>query len=191
MRKENIAEIIFRFKHGEKEVFGQILKNYQGALVNFVFKFMGQKERAEDIAQEVFLKVYQQLPEYKEEGKFTAWLFRIATNFCLNEIKKIKKQAQISLDEPKEDQEQPLAATLADLTQYSPDKSLEKKELIQAVQNVLLSLPEKQRIALILSQYENLSYQEIAAVLESSVSAIESLIFRAKQTLKQKLVKLK
>jgi RNA polymerase sigma-70 factor, ECF subfamily len=187
MLSEDISEIINRFKQGEKEVFNEILKNYKNSLVNFVFKFTGQTDLAEDMAQEIFLKVYQQLPRYKEQGKFSSWLFRLATNFCLNEIKRAKKHPQISLDEQYEDSEQYLHQRLADPSQEPPDQSLERQELIKQVQQALLSLPQTQRIALILSQYENMTYQEIATVLNTSVSAVESLIFRAKQSLRKKL----
>ncbi len=188
MLKENIPEIISRFKNGERDAFAEIIKAYQQALLNFVYRFTGDRARAEDYAQEIFLKAYQELINYHEEGKFTSWLYRLATNFCLNELKKYKRRCEVSLDENREDETLSLADTIIDCSQPAADQVIENQELIQTVQYAILSLPEKQRIALILSQYDKLSYHEIAAILKTSVSSVESLIFRAKQALKKKLI---
>lgn len=188
MLKENIPELISKFKNGEREAFSEIIKAYQQALLNFVYRFTGDMARAEDYALEIFLKAYQELVNYQEEGKFTSWLFRLATNFCLNELKRYKRHYEVSLDESREDETSSLADTIVDRDQPAADQIIEKRELVKAVQYAILSLPEKQRIALILSQYDKLPYQEIAAILKASVSSVESLIFRAKQSLKKKLI---
>jgi len=170
------TELILKFKKGDKFAFRQLVEKYQNSVINACYRFLRNKEEAEEVAQEVFLKVYLSLNTYQPKTKFSTWLFKIVVNSCLNKLRDKKKFSASQLDEdfpaPSEDQ---------------PDKSLEQEELRMLVRNAVDSLPENQRAVILLNQYENFSYQDMAKILDCSVSAIESRLFRAKESLRTKL----
>jgi len=170
------TELILKFKQGDKSTFRPLVEKYQDSVINTCYRFLRNKEEAEEAAQEVFLKVYLSLDSYQPKSKFSTWLFKIVVNFCLNKLRDKKKSLSFQLEEdlpsPPEDQ---------------PDRSLEKEELKRLVREAIDSLPENQRTAILLNKYEDLSYQDMAKILDCSVSAVESRLFRAKENLKKKL----
>jgi RNA polymerase sigma-70 factor (ECF subfamily) len=146
---------------------------------------MGNRAKAKDLAQEVFVRVWQAAKNYKPKAKFSTWIYRIAVNLCLNELKSVKRRRLIPLGtEEKPDSEYP---TPSDVSQ-SPEDLLLAKERSRQISEALQSLPENQRMALILKRYDNLSYDEIGKVMGCSVSAVESLLVRAKKNLQEKLI---
>ena len=170
------TELILKFKQGDKFAFRQLVEKYQDSVINTCYRFLRNKEEAEEVAQEVFLKVYLSFNTYQPKTKFSTWLFKIVMNSCLNKLRDKKKFSLSRLDED-----------LHASSENQPDKSLEQEELRMLVRNAVDSLPENQRTVILLNQYENFSYQDMAKILDCSVSAIESRLFRAKESLRTKL----
>lgn len=144
---------------------------------------MGDRDSAEDIAQEVFLRVFKAAKSYKPQAKFRTWLFTIATNLCLNEIRYNKSSPKIVDLSNMHEQEYPIT----DPDAFSPQKAAENAELNTAVRKAISNLPENQRTAILLRQYNEFSYNEISKIMGISTSAVESLIQRARQSLKKSL----
>ncbi|MBI5635280.1 MAG: RNA polymerase sigma factor [Nitrospirae bacterium] len=177
------SKIMIEVAKGNLSAFREIVERYQKPLMNFVTKFTGNKSMPEDIAQEVFLRAFKAAKDYRPRAKFKTWLFTIATNYCLNEIRDSKNSPQyIDLFELNE------AGFLAIAPDtYSPEKEFEKKELGDILRKAIANLPEKQKIAVLLQKYNGFSYEEISHIMGCSVSAVESLIQRARQNLKRTL----
>ncbi len=170
------TELILKFKQGDKFAFRQLVEKYQDSVINTCYRFLRNKEEAEEVAQEVFLKVYLSFNTYQPKTKFSTWLFKIVVNSCLNKLRDKKKFSLSQLDED-----------LHASSENQPDKSLEQEELRMLVRNAVDSLPENQRTVILVNQYEGFSYQDTAKILDCSVSAVESRLFRAKESLKKKL----
>ncbi|MFH1455170.1 MAG: RNA polymerase sigma factor [bacterium] len=180
VRSDSDAELMKKVAQEDLIAFSELLKRYQSPLFNFNYRYLGNYDEAQDLTQEVFLRIYTSAKKYKPLAKFTTYLFKIARNLCLNKLKK-RRFWLFSLDEPEKSAEIPAS----DSTR--PDVICEKEETIASVRKALSSLGENQRTAVILQRFYNLSYEEIAEVMECSVSAVESLLFRAKQNLKKRL----
>jgi len=177
------SKIMVEVAKGDLSAFREIVERYQKPLMNFVTTFVGDKTTSEDIAQEVFLRAFKAAKDYKPKAKLKTWLFKIAINYCLNEIRANKNSPQfIDLFELNE------AGFLAVAPDtYSPEKEFEKRELGAILRKVIARLPEKQKIALLLQKYNGFSYEEVSHVMGCSVSAVESLIQRARHNLKEAL----
>ena len=172
---------------GDMVAFKQLVEKYQKAVLNLGYRFLGNCDEAEDIAQEVFLKVYNAAKKYRPQAQFTTWLFRIATNVCLNELRHRKRLQEVPLESPSDVNERGSSLKVPAPEKTRPDVHLEQEERNRIIDESIASLPPNQRMAVLLKRFEGLSYQEIANVLNVSVSAVESLLFRAKKTLKKKL----
>ena len=185
---ENIdTNLMFRIKNGDQQVFQELVERHKLSVLNLCLRFTGNKEDADDLAQEVFIRVFQAAPNYEVKAAFTTWLYRITVNLCLNYQRRKKVLHFFSLDQSKNSphQTQHKIPVFADNEQ--PDTVFEKKEIQQMVQHAIQSLPENQKNVLILYRYHDLSYKEIAEVLHITVSAVESRLHRAKENLKKKL----
>lgn len=170
------TELIQQFIQGDKSAFRQLVEKYQDSVINSCYRFLRNKEEAEEISQEVFLKVYLSAGSYQAKTKFSTWLFKIVVNSCLNKLRDKKKSKFYKLDDD-----------LPAPTEDQPDQSLERQELKSLVRDAIDSLSENQKAVIILNQYEGFSYQDIAKILDCSVTAVESRLFRAKGNLKKKL----
>jgi RNA polymerase sigma-70 factor (ECF subfamily) len=179
-------ELMARIAEGDEYAFEILVNRHQTSVLNFIYRFIGDRTQAKDLAQEVFLRVWQAAKTYKPEAKFTTWLYRITTNLCLNELKSSRRRKLFQFLKLGEDQENTIEEVLVDASP-SPEDLLLSREQSRRISDVLQSLPDNQRLALILKRYDNLSYQEIAKVIGCSVSAVESLLVRAKRTLREKL----
>jgi len=168
-----------------------LVDKYKGPVMNLVYRTVKDATEAEDVAQHVFLQVYKSAHRYRPSAKFTTWLFTIARNLALNEIRRRSRHPADSLDAPVpgagEDSAPSPGRQLADAHTFSPPDALMHQELHEKIEEALAQLPEKQRTALLLCRQEDVSYEEIAHIIECSLSATKSLIFRARETLKQKL----
>jgi RNA polymerase sigma-70 factor (ECF subfamily) len=158
-------------------------------LVNFLYRMVRDRATAEDLAQEVFLRVYRARKQYTPSAKFTTWLFRIATNLALNSVRDNRyRKLETSLDAPAEDDTVPMMEI------RSPDMRIDEHLMERAraaiIRQAILSLPEKQRAAVLLHKYEEMDYGEIAKIMECSESALKSLLFRAYETLRVQLAPL-
>jgi RNA polymerase sigma-70 factor (ECF subfamily) len=179
-------ELMARIAEGDEYAFEILVSRHQTSVLNLIYWFIGDRTQAKDLAQEVFLRVWQSAKSYEPKAKFTTWIYRITANLCFNELKSIRRKKWFSFNWSDEDGEHTFEETLADNAPSAEDLLLEKERSSQ-IANALQSLPENQRMALILKRYDALSYQEIAQVIGCSVSAVESLLVRAKRTLQEKL----
>ena len=153
-------------------------------------RFTGNKPDAEDLSQDVFIRIYQAAPRYEAKAAFTTWMYRIAVNLCLNYQRRKKLLTFFSIDSNNNTDENHQKKIPDIISSERPDTNFEQKERAQFIQQAIQSLPENQRTVVILYRYQNLSYQEIADSLETSISAVESRLFRAKINLKKKLAPL-
>lgn len=172
------AQLMLSFQNGDEPAFDTLYERHYQSTINLAYRLLGDRDSAEDIAQEVFVKLYISPRSYGPRAKFSTWLYRVTYNACIDEMRKRKT----SPTAPAQWDTSPIPD--ADV---SPESVAESNELAAVVKAAIASLPEKQRLAIALQKYEGLSYQEIADVLMTSVSAVESLLFRAKESLKNKL----
>jgi RNA polymerase sigma-70 factor (ECF subfamily) len=180
-------------KAGDAQSFELLLQRYRTPLVNFLYRMVRDREQAEDLAQEVFLRVYRAREEYVPSAKFTTWLFRIATNLALNSVRdnryhrmETSIDAPITADAEDGDERQfELADQRPDIEQHLVEEA--KRKMIR---HAIDKLPEKQRAAVLLHKYQELDYAEIAKILSCSESALKSLLFRAYETLRVELAPL-
>ena len=179
-------ELMARIAEGDEDVFEILVNRHQTSILNLIYRFIGDRTQAKDLAQEVFLKVWQSAQNYEPKAKFTTWVYRITANLCFNELKSSRRNKWFSFLQSDEDSKHTFEETLADTAPSAEDLLLEKERSRQ-ISDALQSLPENQRMALILKRYDDLSYQEIAQIIGCSVSAVESLLVRAKRTLQEKL----
>lgn len=175
-------------KAGNDASFEHLLQRYRTPLVNFLYRMVRDAATAEDLAQEVFLRVYRARHGYEASAKFTTWLFRIATNLALNRIRDSRyRQMEISLDVKAEDDSPVMELPARELR---VDQMLIERDRTVLIRRAVEALPEKQRIAVLLHKYEEMDYCEIAKVLECSEAALKSLLFRAYETLRVQLAPL-
>lgn len=170
----------------DKNDFHKIIEAYYRQVINVAYRFLNDHAAAEDIAQEVFLRFYQALPRYRPEAKISTFLYKITKNLCLNYLRKRRSGKFFSLDEFKTDSGERVYE-FPDEKALSPRAMLENEELRVKIHEALAKLPPNQRTAVILKRYENLDYDDIANVLGCRVSAVKSLLHRAKITLRRGL----
>jgi RNA polymerase sigma-70 factor (ECF subfamily) len=176
---------------GDETSFELLLQRYRIPLVNFLYRMVRDSAQAEDLAQEVFLRVYRARKDYAPSAKFTTWLFRIATNLALNSIRDGRhRQMDVSIDQTVDDGEQEQARL--DVADKSPNVEHRLLELDRAkmIRRAVDALPDKQRAAVLLHKYQELDYSDIARALDCSESALKSLLFRAYETLRVQLAPL-
>ncbi|GAA5131919.1 RNA polymerase sigma factor RpoE [Luteolibacter yonseiensis] len=172
-----------RIAAGDHEAFRQLVERHQQAVIGTVAKMLGNASESEDIAQQVFLRIWRNAKRYRPDAKFTTYLYTITRNLVFNETRRKSRKKEISSDEREENTSQLIEAN----PDRQPDAELLQAELQEAVDAAIASLPEVQRMAVVLRRYEQLSYEEIATVLNLSVSAVKSLLFRARTSLREAL----
>lgn len=182
------AVLMLRVKRGDLAAFEQLVEKYKQPIVNLMFRMVHDLEEAEDLAQNVFIRVFRSAARYEVSAKFSTWLFTIARHLCLNEIRRRSRHPAESLEAgtAESDSDRP-ARQYEDTKIFSPPANYLQTELEEKIQQALDALPEKQRLAIVLCRQDELSYEEIAEVLGCSVSATKSLIHRGRETLKQRL----
>jgi RNA polymerase sigma-70 factor, ECF subfamily len=182
------VQLMLDVKAGDEASFELLLQKYRMPLVNFLYRMVRDRATAEDLAQEVFLRVYRARKKYSPSVKFTTWLFRIATNLALNSLRDGRyRQMEVSLDAPAEEDELPMQLPAREAC---IDERLIERDRAEFIRGAVMALPEKQRVAVLLHKYEEMDYEEIAHVLECSESALKSLLFRAYETLRVQLAPL-
>jgi RNA polymerase sigma-70 factor (ECF subfamily) len=181
------AQIMLRVKAGDQSAFDYLVQKYRRPIVSFMYRMARNTAAAEDLAQEVFLRVYRSRASYEASAKFTTWLYRIATNLAVNHARDSRHErpeVTVSLDEPDED-----TGTTLEL----PDGALNAEQIIMrrermlAIRGKVEALPEQQKLAVIMHKYQQMDYKQIAEVLKKSESATKSLLFRAYETLREQL----
>ena len=168
---------------GDMAAFEHLVEKHQRLVVGTVGRMLGTNSDAEDIAQQVFVRVWKNVKRYEPRAKFTTWLLKITRNLVFNELRRRSRHPAVPLQSETDEEERPLK----DENAVSPDATLLHQELQQAVDAAIAQLPETQRMAVILRRYEELSYEEIAEALDQSVSAVKSLLFRARTELRDSL----
>ena len=181
------AEVMLRVKAGDDDAFGYLVQKYRRAMVGFMFRSTRTQAAAEDLAQEVFLRVYRSRESYEASAKFTTWLYRIATNLAINHARDTKNERPentVSVDA--KDEETGKGFDIADGS-LSAEQNLVRRERLMTIRARVLALPEKQRTAVLMHKYQGMDYKQIAEVLRLSESATKSLLFRAYETLREQL----
>jgi RNA polymerase sigma-70 factor, ECF subfamily len=168
---------------GDDRAFEDLVERHQRLVIGTVGRMLGTNSDAEDIAQQVFVRVWKNAKRYEPRAKFTTWLLKITRNLVFNELRRRGRHPAVPLQTETGEEERPIK----DEHVVAPDASLLEQELQQAVDAAIANLPETQRMAVILRRYEELSYEEIAEALEQSVSAVKSLLFRARTELRESL----
>ena len=181
------AALMLRVKRGDMKAFEELAEKYKQPIVNMMYRMLRDMDEAEDLAQNVFIRVYQSAKRYEVSAKFSTWIFTIARRLCLNEIRRRGRHPAESLQSSQSDHEGRAPRQFEDVKTFSPPEAFLHGELAQKIEEALGQLPAKQRLAIVLCRQEELSYEEIARVLGCSVSATKSLIHRGRERLKEKL----
>ncbi|MGB7282639.1 MAG: sigma-70 family RNA polymerase sigma factor [Candidatus Acidiferrum sp.] len=187
------VQLMLDVKAGDEQSFELLLQRYRRPLVNFLYRMVRAREEAEDLAQEVFLRVYRARKDYVPSAKFTTWLFRIATNLALNSVRDNRHQRmEVSLDAPLTVDAEDGDEKVLDIAEKNPniEQHLVEEARKKMIRHAIDKLPEKQRAAVLLHKYQELDYGDIARILECSESALKSLLFRAYETLRVELAPL-
>ncbi|HEY1661876.1 MAG TPA: sigma-70 family RNA polymerase sigma factor [Verrucomicrobiae bacterium] len=181
------AALMLRVKRGDRAAFTELVEKYKQPVMNFVYRSLRDEAECEDLAQNVFLQVYKSRARYQRTAKFSTWLFTIARNLCLNELRRRSRHPADSLEEAYAENEDQPRQQFEDKSQAGPPEKLLHGELEKKIEEALADLPENQRSAILLCRQDELSYEEIAEILDCSLSATKSLIHRGRETLKEKL----
>ena len=187
------VQLMLDVKAGDETSFALLLQRYRRPLVNFLYRMVRNREQAEDLAQEVFLRVYRAREEYVPSAKFTTWLFRIATNLALNSVRDTRYQRlEVSLDAPVTVDAEDGEEKLLDVAEKHPniEQHLVDEARVLMIKHAIDKLPDKQRAAVLLHKYQELDYGEISKILQCSESALKSLLFRAYESLRVELAPL-
>jgi RNA polymerase sigma-70 factor (ECF subfamily) len=179
------AQLMLRVREGDEESFGVLLEKYRSPVIRFVYRMVQDQAIAEELGQEVFLRVYRSRATYEPTAKFTTWLFRIATHLALNWLRDGKSERGHQRLDDEGDGEMPVRE-VADRG-LSVEQRMLYQTRLQEVRDAIALLPEKQRAAVLMHKYEEMEYAQIAQVLECSESAVKSLVFRAYETLRARL----
>jgi len=172
-----------KVSEGDTGAFEELVERHQRSVIGTVAKMLGNASEAEDIAQQVFVRVWKSAGRYEAQAKFTTWLFTITRNLVFNEVRRRRRKPTVSVDE----REELTHRTVEDSKAVPPDDGILQVELEDAIDRAIKSLPEKQRLAVVLRRYEEMPYDEIAVALSMSVPAVKSLLFRARSQLRESL----
>jgi RNA polymerase sigma-70 factor (ECF subfamily) len=181
------SDLMMKVSRGDEKAFESLVKLFRNNVVSTVYRYLGDSGVAEDLAQEVFLKIYQARQRYKPLAKFETWLHRIVFNVVVNESHHRRRRKALSLDACKSGLREELESTSRGSA--DPVEHLKRDELHGKVREAVLALPPNQRMVLILNKYEDMSYQEIADVQKTSVEAVKSMLFRAREKIRSRLVR--
>jgi RNA polymerase sigma-70 factor (ECF subfamily) len=181
------VDLMMRVKRGDREAFSELLRRFRKPLINFLCRFLTNPADAEDLAQEAFIRVFQSAARYEPKASFTTWLYRIATNLALNHVRDHRPHQVVSVDSAEEQDSKQIRLQLPDSRPLAETAMLEQ-ERIRQIRSAIAGLPENQRLALILTKYQERSLKETAEILNCSEVAVKSLIFRAYTTLRERLL---
>ncbi|HTJ31518.1 MAG TPA: sigma-70 family RNA polymerase sigma factor [Acidobacteriaceae bacterium] len=181
------AEVMLAVAAGDEAGYNYLVQKYHRQIIHFLFRMVRNEAIAEELAQEVFLRVYRSRESYRAEAKFSTWLYRIATNLAVNHARDTRHERmaeKLELDAP--DEESGATAEVAD-DDPNVEQRLLRDERLAAIKAQVMALPERQRMAVLMHKYQEMDYRQIGEVLKLSESATKSLLFRAYQTLRDRL----
>ena len=179
---ENVR-LMLRVKDGDMRAFEQLVELHQRSVIGTVARMLNNQEDAHDIAQMVFVRVWRSAARYERSAKFTTWLYTIMKNLVFNEMRRRGRKREVSMEAREEDHHIETPAP----DRHNPDTMVQQSELETAIDRAIQSLPEKQRLAVLLRRHEDAPYEQICDVLGMSLPAVKSLLFRARNDLKEKL----
>ena len=182
-KRQTDEELMQRVAKGDKHAFTTLVQVHQNSIINFIWRLMGDNTRAEDLSQDVFLRVWKSAPKYEERAKFSTWIYRIAINLCLNKMRTLKIKNIFLTPLPLKRQPQ------INTDSATPENQLLKAEQTRLVFDILNTLPSAQRIAVTLRFYQGMSYAEISQILDRSIPAVDALLVRAKKNIQKKIKK--
>lgn len=177
---EDDVDLMLRVKAGDAEAFNQLMDRYQRTVVNLVFRFTGDAENAEDLAQEVFLRIYRAAPRYEPKAKFFTYLYQVTLNLCRNERERSGRRKASSLDAGEKGWDIPDP-------EVGAEGLVQRQETASQVQAAIQELPQEQRQLLVLQRFQELGYEELAEVTSQTVSAVKAKLHRARLALRKKL----
>jgi RNA polymerase sigma-70 factor (ECF subfamily) len=183
---ENDAEdvrLMSLVARGDDKAFENLIERHQALVIGTVARMLGSNSDVEDLAQQVFLRVWRSAGRYVPRAKFTTWLLKITRNLVFNEMRRTKRHVHVPMQTEPQGDDLPIK----DEAVQSPAESLLERELQRAIEEAIIELPNTQRMALILRRYEGRTYEEIAEILELSVPAVKSVLFRARTELRTRL----
>lgn len=180
--------LIHKSQQGDIESFEMLIKEHQKLVFNIAYRMLGNMEDAKDAAQEIFIKAYKSLHNFQGTCSFSTWLYRIATNTCLDALRKRKAYHHYSYDKPIETEDGEVVRNIPD-TQNLPEDIVEKRELRKNIQHAINCLPEHHKMVIILRDIKGLSYEQIGDILECSQGTVKSRISRARNALKHVIKK--
>ena len=181
------AQLMLRVRDGDEDSFRVLLEKHRNPVIRFVYRMVQDRAISEELAQEVFLRVYRSREGYEASAKFTTWLYRIATNLAVNHARDTRNERPeklVSLDQP--DDDTGLTMDVADGS-LTAEEMILRRERLAAIRQRVQGLPERQRMAVVMHKYQHMDYRQIGEVLKLSESATKSLLFRAYETLRQQL----
>lgn len=181
--RENDRSLLERAKKGDIGAFEQLVEGYQKKVFNITLRMMGNPDDASELTQEVFIRVYRSLRNFKEESQFSTWIYKIATNICLDELRKQKKRKVFSIDEEIKADDGETKRQIAD-DKPSPETVAEKNEVKKVVKDAIKSLPDEYRLVIVLRDIQGFSYDEIAKIVKCPEGTVKSRINRARKALK-------
>lgn len=180
-------ELMLRVQQDDREAFGELVRRYQNRIVGLAYRYLGSAADAEDVAQDVFLRVHRARESYQPTARFSTWIHRITVNASLNRIRSRKARRKIGSEMPMT-AEGATAADAVPADELGAHERMERDELSVVLRAIVDRLPERQRTALLLNKYQDLSYEEVAATMELTVSAVKSLLTRARNNVRRELV---
>ena len=181
------VELMLATKAGDEGAFSVLVNRHRNSIVNLTYRYLGNRADAEDLAQEVFLKVYRARKRYEPKAKFTTWLYRVAVNASLNEVRNRKNRPTHGAAPLAGVDDDGFVPSLADGAAEAPPEGVERAELREQVRVAVDELPDRQRMALLLNKFHGLSYEELAETMEMTIPAIKSLLVRARENVRRRI----
>nr|AEH26512.1 RNA polymerase sigma factor [uncultured Acidobacteria bacterium A11] len=185
---DNDIETMLRLQGGEDNALNELMSRWQQPLVNFIFRYLGNANDALDLAQDTFVRIFEKRERYRPTGKFSTWLFAIAANLCRNHIGWRRRHPTVSLHRDKDTESPRELVESIPSPAKSPAENVIVSELASAVKNLIQELPHDLRTAILLFEYEDMSYEQIAVILGCSVKAVETRLYRARNILRRRIV---
>lgn len=192
MDAEHDTHLMLRLQSGDDGALNELMTRWQTPLIRFIYRYVGDQDEALDLAQETFVRIYQNRAGYRASAKFSSWLFTIASNLCRNSIRWKLRHPTVSLAREDDCNDNPADAmdALPGRDGEAPSDTAEQNETVRCVQESIQSLPHDLKTVVLLFEYEDLSYEEIAGTLSCSPKAVETRLYRARKILREKLERL-
>jgi RNA polymerase sigma-70 factor (ECF subfamily) len=176
--------LMLRVQAGDQAAFQELFRKYSPRILQYVRRMLVSDARAEELTQDVFVQVFRFRARYRPESRFSTWIFTIATNLCLNELRRPERQLRVDLWDDRAEDHRREGPSLVDPTAVAAEEGASARELSERLDVAIRHLPEKQRAALLLSRIDGLAYEDVARALGCSEGAVKALVFRATQSLK-------